>query len=242
MPAAREPYPPPNMQACTSSGNSWCRGSRSSQPSASGDDLGVRVEHAGQVGQPEERQHRQVDLAVAGVRRWVDHPVAPSRPQMHVAVPEVAVQPGRRLLRHQLGEPPITASIAEASSSVAHPAVAGELEVGQHPPGRVELRPGAGRSCWASAACRCSRRCSRPYAGPRPSASQRAPARTPRRHRGSCLPGSTQRRITHSWSAAAPRARALRRPRRASAAHAPRPRRTLPGRGGGSSSARWCRC
>ena len=67
--------------------------------------LVVGVEHPRQVRQPEQRQHRQVGLAVAAVRRRVDHPdlavVAPE----HVAVPEVAVQPGRRLLGDQVGQP-----------------------------------------------------------------------------------------------------------------------------------------
>lgn len=35
--AARAPYPPPNRQACTSSGKSWWSPTRSAQPSASGD-------------------------------------------------------------------------------------------------------------------------------------------------------------------------------------------------------------
>ena len=34
--AARAPYVPPNMAACTSRGNSWCSPTRSSQPSVSG--------------------------------------------------------------------------------------------------------------------------------------------------------------------------------------------------------------
>ena len=47
---------------------------RSAQPSASGCGLGVGVEHPRQVRQPEERQHREVALAVPAVRGRVDHP------------------------------------------------------------------------------------------------------------------------------------------------------------------------
>jgi hypothetical protein len=67
--------------------------------------LGVRVEDPRQVRQAEQRQHRQVGLAVAGVRGGVDHPDALLGAPEHVAVPEVTVQPRRTLFGHQLAEP-----------------------------------------------------------------------------------------------------------------------------------------
>ena len=158
----------------------------------------------------------------------------PSSAQMHVAVPEVAVQPGGRLLGQQVGRAGRSRPrSAAASSSVACAAVAGQLEVGQHPPGRVELRPG--------------RR------GP---VRQRQPAdeavllqavrrrRRPRAVAASAWPNATAAStvglagLDPAQDQAlvvgrrAPRARRRRRPRPASAGRAPRPRRSPRGRAG----------
>lgn len=54
--------------------------------------------------QPEEAEHGEVDLAVAGVRRRVDEVDRVRGPQA-VAAPQVAVQPGGGLLGDQVGEP-----------------------------------------------------------------------------------------------------------------------------------------
>jgi MFS family permease len=103
--------------------------------------LGVRVEDARQVRQPEQREHRQVGLAVAAVGGGVDDPDALLGAPQDVAVPQVAVQPGRLLFRHQLGQPGDD-SLDALGVVLADPAaVAGELEVRQHPTLPVELRP-----------------------------------------------------------------------------------------------------
>ena len=122
--------------------------------------LGERVglvvgrEHHRQVRQPEERQHRQVDLAVPAVRRGVDDPGrgggagggaagGVGAPQ-HVAVPQVAVQAGRWLVGQQHGQAadqPLDGGDVGVGDGAA---VAGQLEVGQHPAHGVELRPGVG--------------------------------------------------------------------------------------------------
>ncbi len=69
-----------------------------------GRDLGVRIDDPRQVRQPEQRQHRQVGLAVATVSGRVDDPDALLGAPQHVAVPEIAVQPGRRLLGHEAAQ------------------------------------------------------------------------------------------------------------------------------------------
>src|SRR5262249_33673554 len=67
-------------------------------------DLLVGRQHPRQVGQAEEREHREVRLAVAAVRGGVDRAAAALVRPDDVAVPEVAVQAGRALLGHQVGQ------------------------------------------------------------------------------------------------------------------------------------------
>ena len=74
----------------------------------------------------------------------VDHPDALLGAPQDVAVPEVAVEPGRRLLGHQLGQPGDDALDALGVVGGDAPVVAGELEVGQHPALGEELRPRRG--------------------------------------------------------------------------------------------------
>ena len=169
---------------------------------------------------------------MAAVRRRVDHPGDAVEAQITLPFQRSPCSREGGSSGSRSGSRPITASTAAASSSVAWPAVAGQLEVGQHAPGRVELRPGR---------CRPVR--------------QRQPAdepvlargRTPgRRRRGwRPAPGRT-RRPRRSWSCRArpsagsgtpgrrraPRARRPRRPPPASAVRAPRRRRSPRGRAG----------
>ncbi len=62
----------------------------------------------------------------------------------HVAVPEVAVQPGRRFLGQQRGEASYHRVDAGGLGVGQGATVTGQLGVGQHPTGRVELRPRRG--------------------------------------------------------------------------------------------------
>jgi hypothetical protein len=62
--------------------------------------LVVRRQRAGRH-PAEQRQHREVDLAVPAVRRGVDEPRPPGAVGEHVAGPQVAVQPGRGLGRRR---------------------------------------------------------------------------------------------------------------------------------------------
>ena len=67
----------------------------------------------------EQRQHRQVDLAVPAIRRRVDQPRTPVRVGHHVARPQIAVQPRRRLTW--------TRELLQAPTHALH---------GRRPPGR----------------------------------------------------------------------------------------------------------
>ena len=57
-----------------------------------------------QMRQAEQREHREVELAVPAVRRGVDQPDLALLAPEHVAVPQVAVQPGWWLVGQQRGE------------------------------------------------------------------------------------------------------------------------------------------
>ena len=151
------------------------------------------------------------------------------------------MQPGGRLLGQQVGEPAETDSIAAASSAVDGAAVAGELEVGQHPPGRVELRPGR-RGRLGSGSRPMKPSCSAPNAVAPAAWVPPAPGRRrrPRRRwagpaRPSAGSGTRGRRRAPRGPATPPGASASQR------SPPPRPRRSPRGRAGGSSSARWCR-
>ena len=77
--------------------------------------LGVGVEDA-RIGGAEQAQHREVDLAVAAVRRRVDEPCTAVRAGQHVAAPEVAVQ-----ARGRLGGPASSPIRSHTRSTAAAP-------------------------------------------------------------------------------------------------------------------------
>ena len=242
-------------QACTSSGNSWCRATRSSQPSASGLTSSYASSTRGSCGQPNSasiaRSLSRCPPYAAGSISQTRRVQAPHQ----VARPEVAVQPGGRLVgAGEVGDPPDHPLDGGRVAGGDPAAVAGELEVGQHPAGREELRPGGclpvrqrqGADVAVHAGGRPEPGCARPVGrGQVRARSAPRPRRSAGRPRPRPPPGSRPRRR-------APRGRRPRGPRPASAGRRPRSGRSRPASAAGSSSAprrRWraaagwrCRC
>ncbi len=102
----------------------------------------VRREHLLEERAAEQGEHRQVGLAVTAVRGGVDEHDAAGRPQ-HVPVPEIAVDPGRRLLvveharRDRLGRQPDEPALCGGRVPDLH----GHVEVWEHPVACVEPAP-----------------------------------------------------------------------------------------------------
>ena len=107
--------------------------------------LVVRGQHGVEVGAAEQGQHREVGLPVPAVRRRVDQPGPVRRPQ-HVARPEVAVQPRRRLgWAGQLREPIAHALDHGGLVGGQVAGVAGRRQVGRDPVRGVPRCPLRGR-------------------------------------------------------------------------------------------------
>ncbi len=102
----------------------------------------VRRDDAVDMRQAEERQHRQVGLAVTSVRGRV-HQIGRTRGRPHdVAGPQVAVQPSRRFGRYADVPDPIHHPLDGSGVRRGHPPGVHRMpDVGKHPPPDVELRP-----------------------------------------------------------------------------------------------------
>ena len=96
------------------------------------------------VGAAEQREHRQVVLAVTTVRSRIDqhHPVG--RPH-HVAAPQVAVQPGRRIVVVEVARPAACRDGVDRGASRSIQARGGQLGHRSQPLVGVKLTPASVR-------------------------------------------------------------------------------------------------
>ena len=145
--------------ACTSSGTSWYHATRSRQPWRQRVGLVVGAER--RVAEPTEQpHHRQVDLAVAPVRRRVDQPVR-RRPDRRGGCPPTGRRaagpavPAARTARRPAGRPRRRAATASGSR---RPASTARCRQRPDPALDVERRPSRRSASGRPAAIRCTRR------------------------------------------------------------------------------------
>ena len=201
MAPARTPYPPPNRQAWTSSGNSWCTPARSCQPSASGVASSYASNTRGRWGSP-----NRASIA-RSVSRWPPC-AAGSITQTRCSVPHRTL-PFQRSPCSRAGGSSGTRSASRATTPSTRWASSSPIR----PRSRASLRYGSTRRCPKNSAqvgadlLRSGRRAMKPSASP-PNAV--APAwwvaarARPKPDAASAdgRPGSTQRRIRQPSSAA----------------------------------------
>ena len=151
-------YAAPKGAVCTSSRWSWCSGTRC--PPAVGQRIHLVVAPRDPVQvrrAAEERQLGQVGLPVAAVRRRVDQPGPAVGGPEHVARPQVAVHPGRRLrpLRRTRRCRRCSRSMSATSAASSAPRSA-EHAAGRERAGarRTRTATGPGTGCCPAAAGR----------------------------------------------------------------------------------------